>query len=701
MNPSDVPTAGGKQLVPSLSAVAQDELRLSGNDRYATSAGVVTAFCAVECPAVLDVVVTTGANFPDGLTAASLGSAVLTTKPDVLPGPIVELFNNLLKSKAECGPDEPGFQCVAGHTIGTIFVIGGTSAVSPAVEAALAKFGTVTRIQGDNRYATALAVAGRMTLATPRTAIITTGGNFPDALAAGPLSLCANAPILLNTPKAGLRADVQKFITDNMISKVYVIGGTAVVSPDVDSALVKLGVTVQRLAGSSRAGTAVKIAEEMESPSGCGLVPVGVVLVNCDGFADALSAGSLAAKAQSPILCAKKSGLPQETSDYLKKFKTVTGSITPVITIGGPNVIPNSVIVEANGIVNPGITANDVAFPGILFATQSTTEPVPGTTELSVVTVFTFGQIAPTPTVEVFASASALSPIGLTADSSTLSTIDGGLMALTKLYTVTDPSLLPVIGTAEVRIAVGGITEVGGATNKTQRKATIIACAPSDLLFRACEAAGTESPVADVIKPVATLDALIHEKFFTVTYSEPVTAATAGDLANYEVTNASGGFDPPITTTGVTLTGNVATVTVSRPIEGDDGFSVKGGVIADKATPPNFADAASVFGPRDPGAFAQLNSEANGFVSGGEYKVAWFFAVPAGATAPLECEFTVAITRGGAEANETAMAPRDSGGGSCTVSFPFTETETLIRAVSLTYGGVQMQTGNFHPDSVF
>jgi hypothetical protein len=77
--------------------------------------------------------------------------AVLTTKPDVLPGPIVELFNNLLKSKAECGPDEPGFQCVAGHTIGTIFVIGGTSAVSPAVEAALAKFGTVTRIQGDNR----------------------------------------------------------------------------------------------------------------------------------------------------------------------------------------------------------------------------------------------------------------------------------------------------------------------------------------------------------------------------------------------------------------------------------------------------------------------------------------------------------------------------------------------------------------------
>jgi putative cell wall-binding protein len=348
---SDALPGGGTQLVPSLSAVAQDELRLSGNDRYATSAGVVTAFCAVECPAVLDVVVTTGANFPDGLTAASLGSAVLTTKPDVLPGPIVELFNNLLKSKAECGPDEPGFQCVAGHTIGTIFVIGGTSAVSPAVEAALAKFGTVTRIQGDNRYATALAVAGRMTLATPRTAIITTGGNFPDALAAGPLSLCANAPILLNTPKAGLRADVQKFITDNMISKVYVIGGTAVVSPDVDSALVKLGVTVQRLAGSSRAGTAVKIAEEMESPSGCGLVPVGVVLVNCDGFADALSAGSLAAKAQSPILCAKKSGLPQETSDYLKKFKTVTGSITPVITIGGPNVIPNSVIVEANGIV--------------------------------------------------------------------------------------------------------------------------------------------------------------------------------------------------------------------------------------------------------------------------------------------------------------------------------------------------------------
>ena len=35
----------------------------------------------------------------------------------------------------------------------------------------------------------------------------------------------------------------------------------------------------------------------------------------------------------------------------------------------------------------------------------------------------------------------------------------------------------------------------------------------------------------------------------------------------------------------------------------------------------------------------------------------WFFVVPAGASAPWQCAFTVAITKGGVEANETAVVP--------------------------------------------
>jgi putative cell wall-binding protein len=690
------------QLVPSLAVVAQKGLRLSGNDRYATSAGVVTGFCAAECPAEIDLVVTTGANFPDGLTAASLGSAVLTTKPDVLPGPIVALLRNLTKAQTACGPDEPGFQCVAGHTIGTISLIGGTSAVSTEVEVALREFGTVVRIQGDNRYETALQVAAKVTLGVPKTAIITTGGNFPDALAAGPLSLCANAPILLNTPKAGLRSDVQEFITDNGIAKVYVIGGTAVVSPDVDSTLTGLGVTVQRLAGTSRAGTAVKIAEEIAAPSGCNLVPVGVVLVNCDGFADALSAGPLASKARSPILCAKKTGLPTETSDYLKDFETVTGTTTPIIAIGGPNAIPDTVLQEAIDAVNPGFTSDDEVGPGIFLATQSTTEPVPGTTKLTIVTVFDDVQVAPTPTVDVFASASALSPIGLTADSSTLSTVNGEMKVLTNVYTVTDPSMLPVIGTAEVRIAVGDVTDIAGLANKRVRKATIISCTPTDLLYRACEmiGVGTAAPVVDTIKPVATVDVLIHERFFTVTYSEPVTAATALDPNNYVIDSGvyysnGASFPYPISPIDVTLVGNTATITLSRPIEDHDSFSVKGGVIADLATPANLADATRRFSPRDPGFDAQLRSNLNGSLRGANYETSWFFVIPAGATAADQCAFTIAVTRGGTEVQETEMAPYTFGG--CTTSHPFLGTETLVRAVSLTFNGLQMATGSFEP----
>jgi putative cell wall-binding protein len=677
-------------------------LRLFGDDRYATSAGVVTGFCAAECPAEIDLVVTTGANFPDGLTAASLGSAVLTTKPDVLPGPMVELLQNLTKAQTACGPDQLGFQCVAGHTIGTISLIGGTSAVSTEVEVALREFGTVVRIQGDNRYETALQVAAKVTLGVPKTAIITTGGNFPDALAAGPLSLCANAPILLNTPKAGLRSDVQKFITDNGIAKVYVIGGTAVVSPDVDSTLTGLGVTVQRLAGESRAGTAVKIAEEIAAPSGCNLAPVGVVLVNCDGFADALSAGPLASKARSPILCAKKTGLPTETSDYLKDFETVTGTYTPIIAIGGPNVITATVVQEATDAVNPGFTSDDEVGPGIFLATQSTTEPVPGTTELTIVTVFNDVQVAPTPTVDVFASASALSPIGLTADSSTLSTVNGEMKVLTNVYTVTDPLMLPVIGTAEVRIAVGDVTDTAGLANKRVRKATIISCTPTDLMYRACETlgVGTAAPVVDTIKPVATVDVLIHERFFTVTYSEPVTAATALDPNNYVIDSGvyysnGASFPYPISPIDVTLVGNTATITLSRPIEDQDRFSVKGEVIADLATPANLAGATGRFSPRDPGFDARLGSNQNGSLRVANYETSWFFVIPAGATAADQCVFTIAVTRGGTEVQETEMAPYTFGG--CTTSHPFLGTETLVRAVSLTFNGLQMTTGSFKP----
>jgi hypothetical protein len=135
---------------------------------------------------------------------------------------------------------------------------------------------------------------------------------------------------------------------------------------------------------------------------------------------------------------------------------------------------------------------------------------------------------------------------------------------------------------------------------------------------------------------------------------------------------------------------------LSRPIEDLDSLSVKGGVIADLATPANLADAPGRRSPRDPGFDARLNSNLNGSLRGANYQTSWYFPIPpAGATAADQCAFTIAVTRGGTEVQETAMAPYTFGG--CTTSHPFLGTETLVRAVSLTFNGLQMATGDFQP----
>ena len=154
-------------------------------------------------------------------------------------------------------------------------------------------------------------------------------------------------------------------------------------------------------------------------------------------------------------------------------------------------------------------------------------------------------------------------------------------------------------------------------------------------------------------------------------------------------------FPYPISPIDVTLVGNTATITLSRPIEDQDRFSVKGEVIADLATPANLAGATGRFSPRDPGFDARLGSNQNGSLRVANYETSWFFVIPAGATAADQCAFTIAVTRGGTEVEETEMAPYTFGG--CTTSHPFLGTETLVRAVSLTFNGLQMTTGSFKP----
>ncbi|SOC52430.1 cell wall-binding repeat-containing protein [Ornithinimicrobium cerasi] len=119
--------------------------RYAGGDRYETAALVLAQF-----PAEGKVMVATGADFPDSLTAvpvaARTGAGVALTRPDAVPAAVLTEIGRLI--------DEVSFPLIT--------IVGGTLAVNPSVE---------TQLQGlfeDAAAPTSRAAAGR------------TDGNLPQ-----------------------------------------------------------------------------------------------------------------------------------------------------------------------------------------------------------------------------------------------------------------------------------------------------------------------------------------------------------------------------------------------------------------------------------------------------------------------------------------------------------------------------------------
>ena len=169
---------------------------LSGypNDRYGTAAALAEQAFPGGASTVY---VASGANFPDalgaGAAAGKAGGPVLLVTPTSIPAAIAHELTALHPS--------------------TIYVVGGTAAVSDAVLSALGAFGatTVTRLDNatypdlsgypNDRYGTDAAVV-EQAFPTAPTVYVASGANFPDALGAGAAAIKAHAPVLLVSPTA-------------------------------------------------------------------------------------------------------------------------------------------------------------------------------------------------------------------------------------------------------------------------------------------------------------------------------------------------------------------------------------------------------------------------------------------------------------------------------------------------------------------
>jgi len=188
---------------------------------------------------------------------------------------------------------------------------------------------TPIRISGVDRYDTATKVS-QMGWATADTVIIANANLHADALSAAPLAVKLNGPILLTGPNSlDLKAKTE--IQRLKAKKVYIIGGTGVISGKVDTQLKGMGLQVTRIGGTDRFDTSNKIARQLG-------VTDTAIIANAYNFPDSLSIAPYAASKGYPILLVDKSTIPAKTTDALKAL-----SIRKTIIVGGTGVVSDTV----------------------------------------------------------------------------------------------------------------------------------------------------------------------------------------------------------------------------------------------------------------------------------------------------------------------------------------------------------------------
>ena len=172
---------------------------------------------------------------------------------------------------------------IIGSTIITILII--ISAVLIYKEAKKTSGNDLKVLFGEDRYETAVEISKSSFENSPNV-ILASGEGFADALSGGQLAHALNAPILL-TNSQRLGDNVWKEIQRLKAEKIYILGGNASVSKDIEKRLSKY-VDVIRIAGSDRYKTSYKIMKETQKNGKYDKL----VLANGESFPDALSASN-------------------------------------------------------------------------------------------------------------------------------------------------------------------------------------------------------------------------------------------------------------------------------------------------------------------------------------------------------------------------------------------------------------------------
>jgi putative cell wall-binding protein len=190
----------------------------------------------------------------------------------------------------------------------------------------------IRRLAGPDRYSTAVAVSQASFPSGAPAVVLTTGGNFPDALAGGPAAARLRGPVLL-TGRDAVPPLVLAELARLRPQRVLLLGGTGAVSGAAADQLLAAGLPVERLAGAGRYETAALVSQTV-FPVG---VPVAYVATGAD-YPDALAGAAAAGAAGGPVLLVGRDTLPPATAAELARLKP-----SSLVVLGGPGAVSTAV----------------------------------------------------------------------------------------------------------------------------------------------------------------------------------------------------------------------------------------------------------------------------------------------------------------------------------------------------------------------
>lgn len=200
--------------------------------------------------------------------------------------------------------------------------------------------GSLVTIAGSDRVATAIEVSRSGWPGGAGAAVLVSGDDYPDALAAAALSGATGGPLLL-TPAARLDGRVTTELQRLGPEVIYVVGGPAAVAPEVEAALGEAGFETERVAGETRYATAFAVASRAVELGGDAST---VIVTSGVGFADALSASGLAAGLGYPILLVA----PETPAAQVAEWVDSLGA-GRVLVVGGTASVPPEPVASLDG----------------------------------------------------------------------------------------------------------------------------------------------------------------------------------------------------------------------------------------------------------------------------------------------------------------------------------------------------------------